>query len=610
MVIACWIGCRVVVLPLVVCACLGAGCSDHRARAPIDESGPPVRGGTLEIVGRSDVDHLATTSAQTVPSQWLVAAVARPLLAYPPAPDFATKTRPAPDLAVHVPTEENGGISADGLTHTFRLRRGVRWNSNPPREVTAHDVVRGFKFLCNPVNPAALLGFYSGTIAGMASYCGQFARVPGTVAAIREFVDSRNLEGTYAEDDFTVVFRLLAPTPDFLHIVAQPYPSALPVEYLDYLPDSPEFRQHTLSAGPYRLSRYIPNRQILLERNPTWNADTDPIRPAYVDRIRVRLGMDAQLQQLQIEAGTADLGFDVVPPAALSSLLAIGDSRILLSPAGDIFGTIAYLDFNHVGPNNRGALNRLQVRQAIALAVDKSAVAQLIGGPRVARPLHQAVPSSISGYRKEADWYVTPGDRGDAAAARSLLADAGFPTGFSLRLAFTTESWNPLVAQALQASLSRAGIEVRLMPHTKGDLYGRLLADSDNARRGEWDLALEGASPDWYGENNGRTLIATMFDGRGLQNGTYNVGGYNNPAVNALIDRAVTARTSVLAEQSWFDAAQRVMGDVALVPLVEYKRAFARSRRVRNCTWIVQGLNCDPNSLWLADAAPKPEGLR
>ena len=53
-------------LSLTLCVCLAAGCSDRRVRARIDESGPPVRGGTLELVGSSDVDHLATTSAYVV----------------------------------------------------------------------------------------------------------------------------------------------------------------------------------------------------------------------------------------------------------------------------------------------------------------------------------------------------------------------------------------------------------------------------------------------------------------------------------------------------------------------------------------------------------------
>jgi hypothetical protein len=47
-----------VTLFVLLSVCLAAGCSDRRVRVPLDESGPPLRGGTLEIVGAGDVEHL------------------------------------------------------------------------------------------------------------------------------------------------------------------------------------------------------------------------------------------------------------------------------------------------------------------------------------------------------------------------------------------------------------------------------------------------------------------------------------------------------------------------------------------------------------------------
>ena len=125
------------IVALLTCASASAGCSDLRTRASADESASPARGGTLEIVGGSDVDHLAATSAYVGSSIWLLRTFTRQLVAYPPAPDLASRIRPAPDLAIEIPTRDNGGISADGLSYTFRLRRGVRWNTAPPREVSS-----------------------------------------------------------------------------------------------------------------------------------------------------------------------------------------------------------------------------------------------------------------------------------------------------------------------------------------------------------------------------------------------------------------------------------------------------------------------------------------
>jgi ABC-type transport system substrate-binding protein len=598
-------------LVLTVCVCLAGGCSDRRVRVRADESGPPVRGGTLELVGSSDVDHLSTTSAYVSSTIWLLQTLARQLVAYTPAPDSAARMRPSADLAVEVPSSENGGISADGLSYVFHLRRGVLWDSHPPREVTAHDVVRAFKLFCNPVNPVGAPTYYTGTIAGMADYCEQFAHVPGSVAGIREFVTAHELEGVRAIDDFTVAFRLRTRASDFLNLVAMPFASPVPVEYLDTLPDSPEFRQHTISNGPYRIARYVQNREIILERNPVFDPRTDPLRPAYVDGMRVRLGADAELVELQIEAGTADLSFgESIPLASVASLLATADPTAWLSPGGGMYGVMRYLVFNHVGPNNRGALKQRRVRMAIAMAIDKAAIAQLAGGAALGRPLNQAVPSSGAGFRPGGDQLQTPRDHGDPELSARLLAEAGYPHGLQLTLAYPIFSSLPIAAQSLQASLKRAGIVLRLVPFTQGDYWGRVMPNPENARRGQWDLGLSAWTPDWFGPNNGRSVISPLFDGRQVGQNSQNFGNYQGAEVDAAIDRATTAAGEEAAEQAWVDAARHLMDDVAFVPLTEERSPYARSRRVRHCLWAPLGLSCDLSSVWLADGRPASGGSR
>jgi peptide/nickel transport system substrate-binding protein len=269
-----------------------------------------------------------------------------------------------------------------------------------------------------------------------------------------------------------------------------------------------------------------------------------------------------------------------------------------------------YLAINQAGPNNGGALRNFKVRQAIALAVNKRAVAQVAGGPGVSRPLYQAVPSSVSGFRPGADHFTTTNDQGDSATARRLLAEAGFPDGIRLRFAYATNSTYPIESQSVQASLKRAGIDAQLFPFSAGDLWGRLLANTQNARRGEWDIAMGGWLPDWFGSNNGRSVIVSLFDGRQVGTISQNYGMYDNARVNAAIDRANAAPRLKEAEAAWFDATTQVMQDLAIVPLIEKKTSWMRSTRTRNCIWNVMGSQCDLTTLWLADAAPaKPAPL-
>ena len=533
----------------------------------------------------------------------LLTTFTRQLFAYPLSEDFATASMVAPDLAAVLPTIENGGISSDNRIYTFHLRRDVMWNTTPPREVNAHDLVRGLKLICNPVNPSGAPGYYTNTISGMKEHCDAFAKVPGTIDEIRRFVETHEIDGVQAKDDFTAVIRLVQPASDFLNILAMTFASPVPVEYLNYLPDSPEFRHHTISNGPYQIVKYVPNREILLERNPAWNPKTDVIRPGYVDRIHISLGIDQKLTQLQIEAGTADLSFDLAPPTSeVAALIEIGDPKLLLSPPGDYFSGIWYLAVNMVGPDNGGPLANLNVRQALQYAINKAAVVQVQGGPQVSRPARQAVSSMVSGYQLGADMYETPMDKGDLEKARELLAKGGVSGPLSLKLVYPQSGTYALIAQTIQASLQRMDIDLQITSYTSGDYYGRLLNNSENARRGVWDLALAGWYPDWNGANNGRSVIQPLFDGRTFGTASMDYGGYNNREVNVAIDRAMAAPRSEDAEKFWAEAAGRVMKDVAIIPLYETKMVRYHSARIRNCLLNMWSLNCDTTGLWLKDA--------
>ncbi len=71
-----------------------------------------------------------------------------------------------------------------------------------------------------------------------------------------------------AVDDHTIVFHLLHAASDFLNLLALPFASPVPSEYLDYLPDSAAFRQHTLSVGPYRIARYVAEPRAAARAQP------------------------------------------------------------------------------------------------------------------------------------------------------------------------------------------------------------------------------------------------------------------------------------------------------------------------------------------------------
>src|SRR5262249_13146434 len=327
---------------------------------------PSEKGRTIKLPWTSDIFNLDPVSAYYTVSSLLERMFARQLVSYANLPSFTASTKLVPDIATTVPTTGNG-ISKDGKTYTFHIKPGVMWSSSPARQVTAGDFVREFKLLCNPASPVGAPGYFTTTIQGMDAYCAGLSKVKPTVQAINGYTSSHPLAGVVAKNDSTLVFHLIKPAPDFLNILAMGFASARPKEYDAYVPDSAQMRQHTLSDGPYMITRYAPTKSFVLKRNPAWNASTDPLRKAYVDEIDVTEGLSSESVQQQIEAGTGDLEWDIVPPTQdIPQLLANKDSRLVIGPSGPYdVGIGNYLSLNQYA----GPMKNKLVRQAVALAV-------------------------------------------------------------------------------------------------------------------------------------------------------------------------------------------------------------------------------------------------
>jgi ABC-type transport system substrate-binding protein len=587
-----FVGCALAaVLAVVLAACSGSGNS-----ASSSNSAGPHRGGTLTLVGDGDVDHLDTSSIYSGVTYTIERAFTRQLVTYPATGRTSMPTNLVPDIATEVPSTANGGVTDGGLTYTYHIKPGVDWNTSPVRQVTAADVVRGIKLLCNPVSPTGAPGYYESTIVGFAAYCTNFLKVSPTVSAIKSFVDSNNIPGVTATGTLTVQFHLTEPAPDFNNIMSLPFSSPAPVEYLNYLPDGAAFRQHTISDGPYQISTYIPNQKIVLTRNPAWKASTDSVRKAYVNQIDVTEGQDATTVQQELSTGTADMEWDEnVPSQSLPSLVASHSPGLLIYDAGSLD---PYVVINFQSPNEGRATSKLDVRQALEYAVDKTAIEQVNGGTILNKPLNQVITPGNVGY-KEFDLYPTPGNSGDPAKAKSLLAAAGYPHGITLKLIYDNVDPDPQIAQTLQADLAKAGITLALQQVPQDDLYGEYLAEPSDAQRGVWDLAVVDWGPDWFG-NNGRTTVQPLLEGSTYGPGSSDYGDYNSPAENTLINDALAASSQAAAANYWHLADVQAMKDAALIPIDLHEHAIFASSAVHNLFIDPYSRVGDVTNVWLS----------
>ena len=104
-------------------------------------SAEPQPGGTLIVAGGTTSPWMDPAAAYSAADYQFQRMTLRGLFDYKAEGTIRTGRRHCPDLAVEIPTQENGGISEDGLTYTIQLRDGVMWNVDEPRPVVAGDVV-------------------------------------------------------------------------------------------------------------------------------------------------------------------------------------------------------------------------------------------------------------------------------------------------------------------------------------------------------------------------------------------------------------------------------------------------------------------------------------
>ncbi|HEV2933582.1 MAG TPA: ABC transporter substrate-binding protein [Streptosporangiaceae bacterium] len=573
------------------------GTSSTSSTPSANSAGKPVFGGTLRWVASGDVDHLDPMSAYYTATGILERAYTRQLITYPSSNNYTTGTTIAADMATVVPTMANGGLSSDGLTYTFHLRSGVMWNTTPPRAVVAGDFVRALKRFCNPVLGVGNPTYYTSTIAGMASYCAAYAKLPSTstAAQLAAFQNSHTISGVSAPDASTLVIKLSQPASDFLNIMAMTFVSAAPVEWDQYLPDSAAFRQHVYSDGPYQISQYTAGKTITLTRNPEWSQSTDPIRHQYVASMVVTEGTNDPGQALQdLQAGSGDLMWDLPVPTNQIPALEASKNPDFTIWSGHISNP--YLVFNTLA----GPTKNLKVRQAIEYAIDKVNIAKIYGGTTLNPPITTAIPPGNIGYT-DYNLYPTPGNNGDPAKCKSMLTAAGFPNGITLTDAYRNAGNHPAVFQSVQADLKACGITVVGSPQQQGNYYA-YLENPANTKAGKWDISEPGWVPDWFG-NNGRTTMQPLFQ-TPCVNPTTNYGCYTSTAASDLINKALTATSLSAAATFWHEADMQVMSDAVIVPFTNQNTPAYHSSRVQDAVWSWTNQLYDPTQLWLSPNTP------
>ena len=294
---------------------------------------------------------------------------------------YGPDNRPIPELATVVPTQRNGGISADGMTITWHLRRGVRWSDGAPFD--GDDVVFTTNAVNNPKN----------NVVGR---------------------DGWNLIRKIDEPDkFTVVFHLDKPFSNYLPTFfasAGAVPAILPKHLLASYPDLNHvpYNQKPVGIGPFRYVEWVRDDHVTLEPNPYYWRGQPKLKKVVHKFIPDRNTLFTQLQTGEI---------DLIPFLGSPYF-----DRLKDLPNVAYVRQPSYL-YSHVDFNTRRPLLRDPVvRTALATAIDRRVLVDKVNHGIGIVQDNVETPAS--------PWYrPVPQRRFDLAAANRMLDADGWKRG-------------------------------------------------------------------------------------------------------------------------------------------------------------------------------------
>jgi peptide/nickel transport system substrate-binding protein len=324
-----------------------------------------------------------------------------------------------PDLAVAIPEPE---IVNGKQIWTFQLRQGVMchpWGGNPGYELTAEDVVYSLQKAADPARSA-----YAGEYTGM------------TFEATGRYTVKITVEKPLSKLLFL---------PKFANYAGGFIVCKKAVEDLG----DEAFKTNPVGTGPFMFKEYKPMERVVLVRNENYFRG----KP-YLERVEIYYMPDESSREFGLEKGELEVIEGPPEQPWLEKMRAIPGVVV------DVFGPddTVVLHINMA----KDPFTNLKVRQAVAYCLSRDELTAVIG-PDISAPLYSPVPLYMPGglTREEVEAKGLAYDV-DRAKARALLAEAGYPNGFSIEVVITERGEYHIPMVNIQSQLRECGIDVNL----------------------------------------------------------------------------------------------------------------------------------------------------
>jgi glutathione transport system substrate-binding protein len=417
-------------------------------------------------------------------------------------------------------------VSADGLTYTFKLQTGVKFHDGT--SFNAEAVKVNLDRVLNQANHLQKYGLFH------------------TVS---------HIQSVTVIDDSTVALTLSAPSATLINNLAHPSAGMISPAALTKYGDK-GIASHPVGTGPFVFDSWVHGDRIVAKRNAGyWQPSV-----VGVDQIAFRNVPDATQAIAMLKTGEAQFVYPL-DPVDVKSLTGQPGVKVVNTPS--IF--VTYLTMNE----RYAPFSKSNVRLAMNYAVNKQAlISTLYLG--YAKEMHSMVGSQLAGYVPVGTYPF------DVAKARTLLAESGYPQGFTATLWVPNDTFSQKQAVFLQQQFSQIGVKISITPMEAGTFDSSVYQGPD---KNKGQLILFGFSP-----SNGATdwALRAQLTTAAWTPALFNVSFYSNPKVDNLLTAA--ERTTVISQRNtdYRQVQQTVFGDAPWVWLAEPTDVWGMSAKVTN----------------------------
>jgi peptide/nickel transport system substrate-binding protein len=502
-------------------------------------------------------------------------------------------TNPVPDMATGLPTIANGG-----KTLTIHIRPNIHYS--PPLQthvVTSMDIKYAMErcFLASVGNGYA------------EAYYSRIVGAPSAPAATLP-----NMAGLQTPNPTTLVIKTSVPVGVLTDANALGLNCTVPVpEYYAAKYDkgaTDTYAQHEVFIGPYMVqgagsgtipsSGYTPTKNLVLVRNPSWVASTDPLNPSYFNKIVFKGEYDPTVASRQTLTGSAMISGDyAAPPTSIlqQGLTGPEKSQFHILPSGGN----RYIALNTTIP----PLNNIDVRRAINAVINKNALRLTRGGPTLGTIATHYISPILQGFQ-QAGGVAGPGynfdtdPNGNLALAEQYMKMAGYKTGkYTGPALLTIADASPPAsntALAVESELETLGFKLNFREVPHATMYSKFCQVPKSK------VAIcpsMGWGPDFF---DAQSMIDPVFNGKNIVPvGNTDSSQANNPQLNAQMNAAEELTAPAARAAAWGKIDDEVTDEAYMVPWIWDNEITFASKDVHLTNWKFNGNASDLTTSYL-----------